>query len=126
LNPLSFENALKIVSELAKDFKASEQYYLNPSYSEADVRNNFINKFFIAHGWDVRHETQENPYEQEVRVENVDQIFTEKTQLQQTKTKSNETYLERKCETLDKQIDELVYQLYGLTEEEIKIFDGKF
>jgi adenine-specific DNA-methyltransferase len=41
------------------------------------------------------------------------------------KRKSDKNYLERKCETLDKQIDELVYQLYGLTEEEIKIVEGK-
>ncbi|MCK7517825.1 MAG: hypothetical protein MZV64_09005 [Ignavibacteriales bacterium] len=71
---MSFENAFKIVSELVKDFKASEQHYLNSSYSEADVRNDFINKFFIALGWDVRHETQKNPYEQEVRVEKAVQI----------------------------------------------------
>ncbi len=66
---MSFENAFKIVTGLVNDFKENEQHYLNPSYSEADVRNDFINKFFIALGWDVRHETQKNPYEQEVRVE---------------------------------------------------------
>jgi type II restriction/modification system DNA methylase subunit YeeA len=36
----------------------------------------------------------------------------------------DKNYLSRKCETLDKQIDELVYQLYGLTDEEIKIVEG--
>jgi hypothetical protein len=30
-----------------------------------------------------------------------------------------------KIETTDKQIDALVYELYGLTEEEIKIVEGK-
>jgi len=40
-----------------------------------------------------------------------------------TKTESDKTYLKRKCATLDKQIDELVYQLYGLTEEEIRIVE---
>lgn len=34
-------------------------------------------------------------------------------------------YLERKCEQLDKEIDQLVYQLYELTEEEIKIVENK-
>lgn len=43
----------------------------------------------------------------------------------QVKTDSDKTYLERKCATLDKQIDELVYQLYGLTEEEIKIVERR-
>jgi adenine-specific DNA-methyltransferase len=71
---MSFENSFKTVSDLVSDFKANENHYLNPSYSEADVRNDFINKFFIALGWDVRHEIQKNPYEQEVRVEKAVQI----------------------------------------------------
>ena len=32
--------------------------------------------------------------------------------------------LELKCEYLDNEIDKLVYELYGLTEEEIKIVEG--
>jgi adenine-specific DNA-methyltransferase len=71
---LSFEKALKSVNYLVNDFKVNEKHYLSHSYSEADVRNDFINKFFIALGWDVRHETQKNPYEQEVRVEKPLQI----------------------------------------------------
>ena len=71
---MSFNTAFKIISELVNDFKVNENHYLNSSYSEADVRNDFINKFFIALGWDVRHETQKNPYEQEVRVEKPLQI----------------------------------------------------
>lgn len=54
----------------------------------------------------------------------VSQILAAKKQLQQAKTESDKNYLERKCKTLDKQIDELVYQLYGLSEEEIKIVEG--
>ena len=65
----TFDSAFQIVSNLVKDFKENEKYYLSQNYQEADVRNDFINKFFIALGWDVRHETQKNPYEQEVRVE---------------------------------------------------------
>jgi hypothetical protein len=57
-------------------------------------------------------------------VNTVDQMLNAKKQLQQAKTESDKTYLERKCATIDKQIDELVYQLYGLTEEEIKIVEG--
>ncbi len=66
---MGFPDAYQQISSLVNDFKENEKHYLNPSYSEADVRNDFINKFFIALGWDVRHETQKNPYEQEVRVE---------------------------------------------------------
>jgi len=46
-----------------------------------------------------------------------------KKQLQQAKTESDKNYLNRKCATLDKQIDEFVYQLYGLTEDERRIVE---
>ncbi|MCX6150804.1 MAG: N-6 DNA methylase [Ignavibacteriales bacterium] len=71
---MSFENAFITVSNLVNDFKENKKVYLSTSYSEADVRNDFINKFFIALGWDVRHDEQKNPYEQEVRVEKPVQV----------------------------------------------------
>lgn len=54
----------------------------------------------------------------------VDQILIAKKLLQQAKTKSDKNYLQRKRDIIERQIDELVYQLYGLTEEEIKILEG--
>jgi adenine-specific DNA-methyltransferase len=45
--------------------------------------------------------------------------------LQQAKTEGDKNYLNRKCERLDKEIDKLVYQLYGLTDEEIKIVENE-
>jgi len=48
----------------------------------------------------------------------------DKKLMPRAKTESDKNYLQRKCATLDKQIDELVYQLYGLTEEEIKVVEG--
>lgn len=54
----------------------------------------------------------------------VTKIIASKKQLQQAKTESDKNYLERKCEALDNQIDKLVYELYGLTEEEIKIVEN--
>ncbi len=64
-----FESAFLQIKSLAETFKQNETKFLSTSYQEADVRNDFINKFFIALGWDVRHEHQLNPYEQEVKVE---------------------------------------------------------
>jgi hypothetical protein len=46
-----------------------------------------------------------------------------KKQLQQSKTEGDKNDFNHKCETIDKQIHELVYQLYELTEEEIKIVE---
>jgi hypothetical protein len=40
------------------------------------------------------------------------------------KTPQEQELLKREIESTDKQIDKLVYELYGLTEEEIKIVEG--
>ena len=67
--PSDFDLAFERVKQLAADFKANETYFLSPEYQEAQVRLDFIDKFLMALGWDVNHETQKNPYQQEVKVE---------------------------------------------------------
>ncbi|HET9137705.1 MAG TPA: hypothetical protein VFO76_13820 [Candidatus Kapabacteria bacterium] len=52
-------------------------------------------------------------------------MLATKQQLAAAKRESERTQLERKCEYLDNEIDKLVYQLYGLTDEEIAIVEGK-
>jgi hypothetical protein len=42
-----------------------------------------------------------------------------------TITESGAKFLQQKVDAIDRQIDRLVYDLYGLTEEEIKIVEGK-
>ncbi|HYM19793.1 MAG TPA: TaqI-like C-terminal specificity domain-containing protein [Candidatus Kapabacteria bacterium] len=64
-----FEQAYTAVAELVGQFEANEAHYLSPVYQEAEVREDFINKFWEALGWDVRHISQTNPREQEVKVE---------------------------------------------------------
>ena len=41
-----------------------------------------------------------------------------------TRTPTEKTLLQRQITTTDRQIDKLVYELYGWTEEEIKIVEG--
>ena len=65
----SFDAAFQEVRKLVSNFRENEAFYLSHSFSEADARKDFIDKFWIAVGWDVNHETQTNPYEQEVKVE---------------------------------------------------------
>jgi type I restriction-modification system DNA methylase subunit len=67
--PATFEDAFERVKELAATFKANETFYLSPQYQEAEARRDFVDKFLIALGWDVNHDAQNNPYEQEVKVE---------------------------------------------------------
>lgn len=65
----SFNEAFERVQTLASIFRENQGYYFSSAYSEADARKDFIDKFWIALGWDVNHERQTNPYEQNVKVE---------------------------------------------------------
>ena len=54
----------------------------------------------------------------------VDQMLSLHKQLQEARTPHEQTALQRQIEATNHQIDALVYELYGLTEEEIKIVEG--
>jgi len=54
----------------------------------------------------------------------VEQMLVLHKQLPQARTPHEQTALERQIEAADRQIDALVYELYGLTEEEIAIVEG--
>ncbi len=67
--PQTFDEAFARVRELVSIFNENEARYLSPGYSEAQARLDFIDKFWIALGWDVNHEQQTDPYKQEAKVE---------------------------------------------------------
>lgn len=58
----------------------AKEKYLLPSYQEAEVRKDFIDPLFKALGWDVDHEREHNPYEQEVKVERGLSVHDARTQ----------------------------------------------
>ena len=53
----------------------------------------------------------------------VEAMLEAKKQLTKAQTDKDKTYYENKCIALDRQIDRLVYDLYGLTEDEIRIVE---
>jgi hypothetical protein len=53
----------------------------------------------------------------------VDQILSLNKQLQVARTPHDQTALQRQIEDTDRQIDRLVYELYELNEDEIKIVE---
>jgi adenine-specific DNA-methyltransferase len=57
------------VCQLIYDFEEGISHYLSPKYQEQEVREDYINKFFSALGWDVNHTEQKNPFQQEVKIE---------------------------------------------------------
>ena len=67
--PKTFEESYAHVRELVDRFRKNESAYLSPKYQEAEVRQEFLDKFWVALGWDVYHQEQPNPYEREVRIE---------------------------------------------------------
>jgi len=73
-----FDTAFARVKELVADFRANEKFYLSPAYQEQEARRDFIDKFWLALGWDVNHETQKNPFEQEVKVERKEHGFSQR------------------------------------------------
>lgn len=65
----TFTTALQHIQQLVADFAAHQSVYLALDYSEAQARQDFIDKLLMALGWDVAHHRQKNPFEQEVKVE---------------------------------------------------------
>lgn len=63
------ETAFDRVAVLVQGFQQNEAAYTSSTYAEAQARKDFIDKFWMALGWDVNHDQQTNPYEQEVKVE---------------------------------------------------------
>lgn len=55
------EKAFEKVQELINHFEAGIEHYLSPSYQEAEVRKEYIDKFYTCLGWDVNHDFQKNP-----------------------------------------------------------------
>jgi hypothetical protein len=53
----------------------------------------------------------------------VDQMLAARRTLAQAQSERDKEFYENKCATLDQQIDALVYDLYGLTEKEIKLVE---
>jgi adenine-specific DNA-methyltransferase len=60
------------VKKLTSRFRANHSHFMSSSYQEAEVRAEFLNKLFIALGWDVLHDLQHDPYRQEVKIERSD------------------------------------------------------
>jgi len=54
----------------------------------------------------------------------MDKTLSLHKQLPLARTPHEQTALERRIEATDRQIDALVYELYGLTEEEIGMVEG--
>jgi len=90
------------VSKLVKRFDRNRESYRSSEYNETQARREFIDPFFKALGWDIDNE----------------QGYAEAY-----KTECEKSLIQRQIDATDKQIDQLVYELYRLTDEEIRIVE---
>lgn len=99
------------VAELVETFDRHIEAYRSQQYNETQVRREFIDPFFEELGWDV---TNKAGYAQAYK----DVIHEDAIKIGgATKVPSDKTRIQRQIDTTDKQIDKLVYKLYGLSEE---------
>ena len=66
---VDFESSKKQIANLVDEFKANEHYFKSVSFDEENTKINFINKFFIALGWDVYNDAGVAPQYKDVEFE---------------------------------------------------------
>lgn len=67
--PTQLEKAFLAVQPLVDKFAAHEAIYSSSEFGETSVRQEFVDDFLAALGWDVAGKREPNPFEREVRVE---------------------------------------------------------
>jgi CII-binding regulator of phage lambda lysogenization HflD len=72
----------------------------------------------------INFENSEEKSQYDQMVSLVNQMLAMNKKLTEAKTPQAKNVLQRQIEATDKQIDQLVYELYNLTEEEIKIVES--
>ena len=64
-----FESSKKEIEKLVEEFKENEHIYKTTAFDEENTKINFINKFFIALGWDVYNNSGLAPQYKDVEFE---------------------------------------------------------
>jgi hypothetical protein len=100
-------------------------YYqtLNPEKGEAlaEVKKTNVARLPVKMPKDGER-TEQYRYDQMVHL--VEQMLSLQKQLTAAKTPQDQTVLQRQIDATDRQIDRLVYELYGLSEEEIRVVEA--
>lgn len=126
----------KSILERIETFRRNLDSYVKPDYKEAQVRQEFIDPLFSALGWDVANTAGYAEAYKDVVAEDradkaphdqisahVERILGLQNSLAAAKSPDAQTHLHRDLAATDRAIDQLVYQLYGLTPEEIALVE---
>lgn len=84
--------------------------------------DNFVTSRIPYPSIDVDNETEKLIHDSLVTL--VDQMLQAQKDCRSCKSESDKKLYEQKIGMLDKKIDDLVYKLYGLTDEEIRVVEG--
>ena len=108
---------LGIMNSILIDFAYS---FVNPEKGEAlaQIKKHHVEQLPIR---TIDFSDPDDKIRHDQMVELVDQMLDLNKELAEAKAPQTKTVLQRQIDTTDRQIDELVYDLYGLTEDEIKI-----
>ncbi len=105
----------KEIAELVERFDRNREAYRSGQYNEMQLRQEFLAPFFEALGWDMNN--RPNPPLQDGCTREADvpaqQVFARRP------TDYEKIALQRHIDATDRQIDQLVYELYGLTAEQL-------
>lgn len=115
------------VKKLIKTFGNNLDFYKSGQYNEAQLRQEFLDPFFKALGWDMDNTAGLAPQYRDVIHEASIKIggSTKAPDYAFSIHGDYKFFLEaKKPAATDRQIDRLVYDLYDLTEEEIALVKG--
>jgi len=127
------------ILSLIERFEFHRQAYILGNYNETQLLREFVDKFFSALSWDVDNNRDYlkdfplitiNPNDpddiarHDRMVTHVTQMLNLNKKLQDVRLEQEKTMLSRQIGATDGAIDKLVYELYGLTWEEISVVEG--
>lgn len=121
LTPKSQIEALPLKFALGILNSTLESFYFSSSVIDYSLGGGLIHATPGTQGKLVIPKAQESDVNKIVM--KVEAMLEAKKQMAKAQTDKDRTYYEKKCASLDRQIDYLVYDLYGLTEDEIRIVE---
>lgn len=116
------------ITRLIERYDAQREAYESGQYKETEIRVEFIDPFFKALGWDVHNEqgyaeAYKDVIHEEALTELVGRMLALHAKQRTARTPSDQTAIAREIVATDGQIDRMVYELYGLTSEEVQIVE---
>jgi REP element-mobilizing transposase RayT len=97
-------------------------YYYANTFIDYNIKPTYLSQLPIR---TINLSDKKDKAQHDKMVSLVERMLKLHKELPKAKTPDEKTRLERQITATDKQIDNLVYDLYGLTEEEIKIVEGE-